>query len=55
MVKVIQIAGTWRESEKTKRFWSKKRTTKQEAERIWSQKLWLKDSPELFQKGEVKC
>lgn len=53
MVQEIQIAGTWRESEKTKRFWQKRKTTKQEAERIWEQKLWLKDSP--GQKGAVTC
>lgn len=53
MVKVIQIAGTWRESEKTKRFWEKRKRTKQEAERIWEQKLWAMDSP--GQKGAFQC
>ena len=39
-IKEVQIAGTFRECEQTKRYWAKKRVSVQDAERIWKSKTW---------------
>ena len=36
----VIIKGTWRESEKTKKYWDKKKLTMQEAEAIFAKKDW---------------
>jgi hypothetical protein len=38
MVKEVKIAGTWRESEATRKFWSKRKITKEQAEELFAKK-----------------
>jgi hypothetical protein len=48
----VQVAGTFRESETTKRFWGKRKLSVSDVEKIWTKKEFERFSQE---KEEVLC